>query len=110
MKPAPCNHVVARIADSSFSVSEFIYYTGKDPLEELEPIARHVTGVCANETGFTEGNKGNEGRSRVRSPAYRRGSASSVPSIATHRALRVHYPSSVKSVCQRQCLSVSIVQ
>lgn len=64
MKPAPCNHVVARIADSSSSDSEIIYYAGKDPLEELEPIARHVTGVWANETGAAEGN--NEGHSSRR--------------------------------------------
>ncbi len=26
-----------------------IYYTGKDPVEELKPIARHVTGFCAKD-------------------------------------------------------------
>jgi sugar phosphate isomerase/epimerase len=32
-----------------FDAGNIIYYTGKDPLKELEPIARQVTGFCAKD-------------------------------------------------------------
>jgi sugar phosphate isomerase/epimerase len=32
-----------------YDAGNIIYYTGKDPVEELKPIARHVTGFCAKD-------------------------------------------------------------
>jgi len=32
-----------------YDAGNIIYYTGKDPLAELQPIARHVTGFCAKD-------------------------------------------------------------
>jgi sugar phosphate isomerase/epimerase len=32
-----------------YDAGNVIYYTGKDPVEELKPIARHVTGFCAKD-------------------------------------------------------------
>jgi sugar phosphate isomerase/epimerase len=32
-----------------YDAGNIIYYTGKDPVAELEPIARHVTGFCAKD-------------------------------------------------------------
>jgi sugar phosphate isomerase/epimerase len=32
-----------------YDAGNIIYYTGKDPIEELKPIARHVTGFCAKD-------------------------------------------------------------
>src|SRR5258705_9833818 len=32
-----------------YDAGNIIYYTGKDPLAELDPIARHVTGFCAKD-------------------------------------------------------------
>jgi sugar phosphate isomerase/epimerase len=32
-----------------------IHYTGKDPIEELKPIARYVTGFCAKDCGAVNG-------------------------------------------------------
>lgn len=32
-----------------YDAGNIIYYTGKDPIAELEPIARHVTGFCAKD-------------------------------------------------------------
>jgi sugar phosphate isomerase/epimerase len=32
-----------------FDAGNIIFYTGKDPLEQLKPIARHVTGFCAKD-------------------------------------------------------------
>jgi len=32
-----------------FDAGNIIYYTGKDPVEELKPIAKHVTGFCAKD-------------------------------------------------------------
>jgi len=34
-----------------YDAGNIIYYTGKDPVEELKPIARHVTGFCAKDCG-----------------------------------------------------------
>jgi sugar phosphate isomerase/epimerase len=32
-----------------YDAGNIIYYTGKDPIEELKPIAQHVTGFCAKD-------------------------------------------------------------
>lgn len=32
-----------------YDAGNIIYYTGKDPVAELEPVARHVTGFCAKD-------------------------------------------------------------
>ena len=32
-----------------YDAGNIIYYTGKDPVAELEPIAKHVTGFCAKD-------------------------------------------------------------
>ena len=34
-----------------YDAGNIIYYTGKDPVEELKPIARYVTGFCAKDCG-----------------------------------------------------------
>jgi sugar phosphate isomerase/epimerase len=34
-----------------YDAGNIIYYTGKNPVEELKPIARHVTGFCAKDCG-----------------------------------------------------------
>lgn len=34
-----------------YDAGNIIYYTGKDPVAELEPIAEHVTGFCAKDCG-----------------------------------------------------------
>ncbi len=34
-----------------YDAGNIIYYTGKDPIEELKPIAEHVTGFCAKDCG-----------------------------------------------------------
>src|SRR6266850_3723355 len=38
-----------------YDAGNIIYYTGKDPLTELEPIARHVTGFCAKDCAAPKG-------------------------------------------------------
>ena len=42
-----------KVGHSNFKIwydaGNIIYYTGKDPVAELEPIARHVTGFCAKD-------------------------------------------------------------
>src|SRR3954465_15434714 len=44
---------VEKVAHANFKIwydaGNIIYYTGKDPLAELEPIAKHVTGFCAKD-------------------------------------------------------------
>jgi sugar phosphate isomerase/epimerase len=32
-----------------YDAGNIIYYTGKDPVEELQPIAQYVTGFCAKD-------------------------------------------------------------
>ena len=48
-----------KVAHANFKVwydaGNIIYYTGKDPLAELEPIARHVTGLCAKDCPAPKG-------------------------------------------------------
>ena len=34
-----------------YDAGNIIYYTGKDPVEELKPIAHHVSGFCAKDCG-----------------------------------------------------------
>ena len=38
-----------------YDAGNIIYYTGKDPVEELKPIVQHVTGFCAKDCGAVEG-------------------------------------------------------
>jgi sugar phosphate isomerase/epimerase len=38
-----------------YDAGNIIYYTGKDPVEELKPIAEHVTGFCAKDCGAPKG-------------------------------------------------------
>lgn len=38
-----------------YDAGNIIYYTGKDPVAELELIARHVTGFCAKDCGQPKG-------------------------------------------------------
>src|SRR5207244_6550246 len=44
---------IDKLANANFKIwydaGNIIYYTGKDPLSELEPIAKHVTGFCAKD-------------------------------------------------------------
>ena len=38
-----------------YDAGNIIYYTGKNPVEELKPIARHVTGFCAKDCSALKG-------------------------------------------------------
>ena len=38
-----------------YDAGNIIYYTGKDPVAELKPIAQHVTGFCAKDCGEPRG-------------------------------------------------------
>jgi sugar phosphate isomerase/epimerase len=38
-----------------YDAGNIIYYTGKDPVAELAPVARHVTGFCAKDCGQPRG-------------------------------------------------------
>lgn len=38
-----------------YDAGNIIFYTGKDPVAELEPIARHVTGFCAKDCAKQRG-------------------------------------------------------
>jgi sugar phosphate isomerase/epimerase len=38
-----------------YDAGNIIYYTGKDPIEELKPIAQHVTGFCAKDCAAPKG-------------------------------------------------------
>ena len=40
---------------SWYDAGNIIHYTGKDPVEELAPIAEHVTGFCAKDCGAPKG-------------------------------------------------------
>jgi sugar phosphate isomerase/epimerase len=50
---------IDKVAHPNFKIwydaGNIIYYTGKDPLTELEPIARHVTGFCAKDCPAPKG-------------------------------------------------------
>lgn len=51
--------VIKQINHPNFSIwydaGNIIYYTGKDPIAELEPIVKHVTGFCAKDCGEPKG-------------------------------------------------------
>lgn len=51
--------VIKEVNHRNFSIwydaGNIIYYTGKDPVAELDPIARHVTGFCAKDCGKSNG-------------------------------------------------------
>jgi sugar phosphate isomerase/epimerase len=38
-----------------FDAGNILFYTGKDPVEELKPIAKHVTGFCAKDCAEQRG-------------------------------------------------------
>ncbi len=38
-----------------YDAGNIIYYTGKDPIEELKPVAQYVTGFCAKDCGSPKG-------------------------------------------------------
>ena len=38
-----------------YDAGNIIHYTGKDPVEELKPIVRHVTGLCAKDCAELKG-------------------------------------------------------
>lgn len=38
-----------------YDAGNIIYYTGKDPIEELKPIVQYVTGFCAKDCGQPKG-------------------------------------------------------
>lgn len=50
---------IEKVAHTNFKVwydaGNIIYYTGKDPLAELEPIVKYVTGFCAKDCPGTKG-------------------------------------------------------
>jgi sugar phosphate isomerase/epimerase len=50
---------IEKVAHPNFKVwydaGNIIYYTGKDPLAELEPIAKYVTGFCAKDCPDVKG-------------------------------------------------------
>lgn len=51
--------VMKQVGHRNFSIwydaGNIIYYTGKDPITELAPIARHVTGFCAKDCAEPKG-------------------------------------------------------
>ena len=52
-------HVIKAVGHQNFKIwydaGNIIYYNGKDPVAELEPIARHVTGFCAKDCSAQKG-------------------------------------------------------
>ena len=50
---------IGKVSHPNFKVwydaGNIIYYTGKDPVAELEPIARHITGFCAKDCPSPKG-------------------------------------------------------
>ncbi|HEV8485651.1 MAG TPA: sugar phosphate isomerase/epimerase family protein, partial [Blastocatellia bacterium] len=51
--------VIKEVNHRNFSVwydaGNIIYYTGKDPVAEIDPIAQHVTGFCAKDCAEPKG-------------------------------------------------------
>ncbi|MFY9574781.1 MAG: sugar phosphate isomerase/epimerase [Blastocatellia bacterium] len=47
--------VIREVKHRNFSIwydaGNIIYYTGKDPVAEIDPIARHISGFCAKDCG-----------------------------------------------------------
>jgi sugar phosphate isomerase/epimerase len=56
---AEIRQVLDRVKHKNFSIwydaGNIIYYTGKDPVVELEPIAEYVTGFCAKDCPAPKG-------------------------------------------------------
>ncbi|PWU18184.1 MAG: sugar phosphate isomerase/epimerase [Verrucomicrobia bacterium] len=53
-----------------FDAGNIIYYTGRDPADQLKPIARHVTGFCAKDCDRQKGSVWLEfGKGKVDFPA-----------------------------------------
>jgi sugar phosphate isomerase/epimerase len=53
-----------------YDAGNIIYYTGKDPLEQLKPIVQYVTGFCAKDCSGEKGNVWLElGKGKVDFPA-----------------------------------------
>ena len=52
-------HAIKAVGHPNFKIwydaGNIIFYTGKDPVVELEPIAPHVTGFCAKDCGTQRG-------------------------------------------------------
>jgi sugar phosphate isomerase/epimerase len=50
---------MARVNQPNFKIwydaGNIIYYTGKDPIEQLKPIVQHVTGFCAKDCAGEKG-------------------------------------------------------
>jgi sugar phosphate isomerase/epimerase len=38
-----------------YDAGNIVYYTGKDPVSEISPIARHITGFCVKDCGKMKG-------------------------------------------------------
>ncbi|MEK6321919.1 MAG: sugar phosphate isomerase/epimerase family protein [Acidobacteriota bacterium] len=51
--------VIKEVNHPNFSIwydaGNIIYYTGKDPVAEIDPIAQHVSGFCAKDCGEVKG-------------------------------------------------------
>jgi sugar phosphate isomerase/epimerase len=51
--------VIGEVNHRNFSIwydaGNIIHYTGKDPVAEIDPIARHITGFCAKDCGEIKG-------------------------------------------------------
>jgi len=51
--------VIREVDNRNFSIwydaGNIIYYTGKDPVAEIDPIAQHLTGFCAKDCGEMKG-------------------------------------------------------
>lgn len=56
---AEIEQVIEQVGHRNFSIwydaGNIIYYTGKDPVVELAPIAKRVTGFCAKDCGTPKG-------------------------------------------------------
>ena len=52
-------HVIKAVGHPNFKIwydaGNIIFYTGKDPVTELDPIVQHVTGFCAKDCGAQRG-------------------------------------------------------
>ncbi|MEK6285015.1 MAG: sugar phosphate isomerase/epimerase [Acidobacteriota bacterium] len=51
--------VIREVNHRNFSIwydaGNIIYYTGKDPVAEIDPLAQHITGFCAKDCGELKG-------------------------------------------------------
>ncbi len=51
--------VIKEVNHRNFSIwydaGNIIYYTGKDPVAEIDPIAKHISGFCAKDCGSPKG-------------------------------------------------------